>query len=83
MNKIFLNYLLKNFLKTFMVFVLVFYCFGVILNLFEEIGIFQKYGCKYIYSTNANKYFYTEYDYKNFAIYHFSIKYVVHDENKK
>ena len=42
MNKIFLNYLLKNFLKTFLVFVLVFYCFGVILNLFEEIEFFKN-----------------------------------------
>ena len=42
MNKIFLNYLLKNFLKTFLIFVLVFYCFGVILNLFEEIEFFKN-----------------------------------------
>ncbi len=42
MNRIFLNYLLINFLKTFSVFVLVFYCFGVILNLFEEIEFFKN-----------------------------------------
>ena len=42
MNKIFLNYLLKNFLKTILIFVLVFYCFGVILNLFEEIEFFKN-----------------------------------------
>ena len=42
MNEIFLNYLLKNFLKTFLIFVLVFYCFGVILNLFEEIEFFKN-----------------------------------------
>ena len=42
MNKIIFNYLLKNFLKTFFVFVLVFYCFGVILNLFEEIEFFKN-----------------------------------------
>ena len=42
MNKIFLNYLLLNFLKTFFVFVAVFYCFGVILNLFEEIEFFKN-----------------------------------------
>ena len=42
MNRIFLNYLLINFLKTFLVFVLVFYCFGVILNLFEEIEFFKN-----------------------------------------
>ena len=37
MNKIIFNYLLKNFLKTFFIVILVFYCFGMILNLFEEI----------------------------------------------
>ena len=42
MNKIIFNYLLKNFLKTFFVFILVFYCFGVILNLFEEIEFFKN-----------------------------------------
>ena len=42
MNKILLNYLLKNFLKTLMVVVLVIYCFGVILNLFEEIEFFKN-----------------------------------------
>ncbi len=42
MNRIFLNYLLVNFLKTFLIFVLVFYCFGVILNLFEEIEFFKN-----------------------------------------
>ena len=42
MNNIFFNYLLKNFLKTFTIFILVFYCFGVILNLFEEIEFFKN-----------------------------------------
>ena len=42
MNNIFFNYLLKNFLKTFLIFILVFYCFGVILNLFEEIEFFKN-----------------------------------------
>ena len=42
MNSIILNYLLKNFLKTFIVIILVFYCFGVILNLFEEIEFFKN-----------------------------------------
>ena len=41
MNKIIINYLLKNFLSTFMVFTIVFYCFGLILNLFEEIEFFK------------------------------------------
>ncbi len=42
MNNLILNYLLKNFLKTFFIFVLVFYCFGMILNLFEEIEFFKN-----------------------------------------
>ena len=42
MGKIIFNYLLKNFFKTFSIVVLVFYCFGVILNLFEEIEFFKN-----------------------------------------
>lgn len=42
MNKILFNYLLKNFLKTLLVVVLVIYSFGVILNLFEEIEFFKN-----------------------------------------
>ncbi len=42
MNKIIINYLLINFLKTFGLFILVFYCFGMILNLFEEIEFFKN-----------------------------------------
>ncbi len=42
MNKIIFNYLITNFLKTFFVVTLVFYCFGLILNLFEEIEFFKN-----------------------------------------
>ncbi len=42
MNKIILNYLLINFLKKFFIMILIFYCFGVILNLFEEIEFFKN-----------------------------------------
>ena len=42
MNKIIFNYLLKNFIKTFFYILLFFYCFGVILNLFEEIEFFKN-----------------------------------------
>ena len=42
MNSIILNYLLKIFLKTFFIFILIFYCFGMILNLFEEIEFFKN-----------------------------------------
>ena len=37
MNKVLYNYLFLNFLKTFFLIVGIFYCFGMILNLFEEI----------------------------------------------
>jgi lipopolysaccharide export system permease protein len=42
MSSIILRYLLKNFFKTFLIVVLIFYCFGVILNLFEEIEFFKN-----------------------------------------
>ena len=37
MNNIILNYLIKNFLKKLLIVILATYCFGVILNLFEEV----------------------------------------------
>ena len=42
MNKIIFNYLLKNFLKTFFYVIALAYCFGVILNLFEEVEFFKN-----------------------------------------
>ena len=48
MNQIIINYILKNFLKTIFVFVLVFYCFGVILNLFEEIEFFKNLNVSFV-----------------------------------
>ena len=42
MNKVLYNYLIKNFLKTFCVLLCIFYGFGVILNLFEEIEFFKN-----------------------------------------
>ena len=42
MNNIVFNYLLKNFFKSLLMVVLVIYCFGVILNLFEEIEFFKN-----------------------------------------
>tara|TARA_Y100000389_G_scaffold71507_1_gene68177 strand:+ start:2178 stop:3266 length:1089 start_codon:yes stop_codon:yes gene_type:complete len=42
MNNIVLNYLLKNFLKTFLMVAFVIYCFGIILSLFEEIDFFKN-----------------------------------------
>ncbi len=42
MNRILLNYLISNFLKTVLMWIAIFYCFGVILNLFEEIEFFKN-----------------------------------------
>ena len=42
MTKIILNYILKNFLKFFLISIIVVYSFGVILNLFEEIEFFKN-----------------------------------------
>ena len=42
MNKILLNHLIKNFLKTILYVVLIIYSFGIILNLFEEIEFFKN-----------------------------------------
>lgn len=42
MNKIMFKYLLSGFFKTIFKVVLIFYCFGIILNLFEEIEFFKN-----------------------------------------
>ena len=42
MNNLILNYILKNFIKKFIIIVLIIYCFGVILNLFEEVEFFKN-----------------------------------------
>ena len=42
MNSVILNYIVKGFIKNFLIVVAVFYCFGVILNLFEEVEFFKN-----------------------------------------
>ena len=42
MNNVIFTYILKNFLKTFLIVLLVGYSFGIILNLFEEIEFFKN-----------------------------------------
>ena len=48
MNKIILKYLLNKYLKLFMKVFLFFYCFGIILNLFEEIEFFKNLNVSFI-----------------------------------
>jgi len=42
MNNVLVSYILKNFLKTFFKVIFIIYCFGIILNLFEEIEFFKN-----------------------------------------
>jgi len=42
MNRILINYLLSGFFKTVLKVILIFFCFGIILNLFEEIEFFKN-----------------------------------------
>jgi lipopolysaccharide export LptBFGC system permease protein LptF len=42
MNSILYKYLLSGFVKTIFKVILIFYCFGLILNLFEEIEFFKN-----------------------------------------
>ncbi len=42
MSKILFKYLLSGFFKTVFIVILIFYCFGLILNLFEEIEFFKN-----------------------------------------
>ena len=42
MNKVLFNYLFSGYLKTIFKVILIFYCFGLILNLFEEIEFFKN-----------------------------------------
>ncbi|MDC1092675.1 LptF/LptG family permease [Pelagibacteraceae bacterium] len=42
MNKIILSYIIRNFLKSIFIVSIVIYCFGLILNLFEEIEFFKN-----------------------------------------
>ena len=43
MNKIINKYILRNFTKTVLIMLFIFFCLGIILNLFEEIEYFKKY----------------------------------------
>ena len=42
MNNVIIKYLLSGYLKTFLKISLIFYCFGIMLNLFEEIEFFKN-----------------------------------------
>ena len=54
MKKIIFNYLIKNFIKKFFIVTFVAYCFGVILNLFEEIEFFKNINVNIFITFNFN-----------------------------
>ena len=79
MNKIIIVYLLKNFLKTFFIVTFIFFCFGMILNLFEEIEFFKNLNTHSFMPLILTSFLYAQYDHKWFAFYHFYIESLVHD----
>ena len=44
MNNLLLNYIIINFFKKFLIVIFTIYCFGIILNLFEEVEFFKNTG---------------------------------------
>ena len=48
MNSIILNYLIKSFIKKFLLVISIFYLFGIILNLFEEVEFFKNLDVNFI-----------------------------------
>ena len=48
MTKILFKYIINNYLQTIFKVILIFYCFGLILNLFEEIEFFKELGTSVI-----------------------------------
>ena len=42
MNRVLFNYLFTGYFKTILKVIFIFYCFGLILNLFEEIEFFKN-----------------------------------------
>ena len=48
MNNIILNYLIKSFIKKFLIVISIFYLFGIILNLFEEVEFFKNLNVNFI-----------------------------------
>ena len=76
MNKILFKYLLSGFAKSLFTWILIFYAFGLILNLFEEIEFFKNTNSSSSITSFINCPLYTKYDSKIAALYYFYFKYV-------
>ena len=79
MNKIIFNYILKNFLKAFGLVVIIAYCFGLILNLFEEIEFFKNIDVSILLPLMLTSIYIPSMIIKFYHL-SFSFKYVVYDE---
>ena len=78
MNKVVLNYILNNFLKTFFIVLIIIFSFGIILNLFEEIEFFKGLNVSILQPLIMTTIFVPSLGFKVTAIYNFFFKYVVH-----
>ena len=78
MNKILIQYLFNNYLKTFLKVFFVFYCFGIILNLFEEIEFFKDAKASFITPLLLTILHIPSYDYSVVAFYYFYYQYEVY-----
>ena len=82
MNKIILNYLLKHFIKSFFIIVMIAYCFGIILNLFEEVEFFKNSDVS-IFTPLLLTGIFVPSLIINCFLYFLYIKYLVYGKNKK
>ena len=85
MNSILVKYMLKGYLSNFLKIILFFYCFGIILNLFEEIEFFKKSRYIYSYTLIFNNFIYSWNDIKIITVYNFlsSLKFLMDIRNNK
>ena len=81
MNNIILKYILYNFIKSLLLVVLVIFCFGIILNLFEEIEFFKNLNVDIFKPLILTSLFVPSLNFKITTIYYISFKYVVYNQN--
>ena len=78
MNNVILNYIIKGYLKDVLKVILFFYCFGVILNLFEEIEFFKNVKAPFYTPLILTNFIYSRAIDKIISIYNFYINYEIH-----
>ena len=78
MNSVILKYLLYGYLKNLFKVTLFFYCFGIILNLFEEIEFFKNLDVTIFTPFNAYKSSYTWHVNSIISVYNFYNQYEIY-----